>query len=284
MNSKPFVCGAIAVLLFASANNFLAQEGKDADGARSAFLESRKKKPAPVRRPKAGGRPSSQADRPSRPGKGYSNLVNAIGVGYTIYRRRNYEDPVTVSPSTIFYHGDAIRIVLEPNTDGYLYVFHTENGQRAEMIFPDARLNGGVNRISAHVPYEVPSSKESDARFRWFYFDTMPATERLYIVVTRNPLYGVPTAGELVSYCRTYSRRCPWRPVSDVWELIKRSLDAPVRASVREEFNEEQASVEREAIDRGLGLPKGAPQPSVVRVSVSPGAVLLVTMVELIHR
>ncbi|MFY9554018.1 MAG: DUF4384 domain-containing protein [Blastocatellia bacterium] len=201
-----------------------------------------------------------------------------------MYKRANYDDLVTVNPSMVFHQGDAIRVLLESNLDGYLYVFHAENEERAEMIFPDARLNGGDNRIKSHVPYEVPSSRESDVRFRWFYFDATPATERLYFVVTRNALAGVPIGAELVSYCRTSSKGCPWQPLSDVWAVINSSLRAPVHVSSRGVFDEKQTMVERAAIERGLGLPKGAPEPSVVLVSSSPGATLLVTVVDLIHK
>lgn len=286
MTAKLFVLITIAISLSASASNGRGQEPDDATGARSAFLESRHKAPtATGRKPGKGTSPSNHQSRPPLQGKAVNdpNMLSAVGIGYTIYRKSD-QGLVNVRPSTVFHAEDQIRIVLEPNSDGYLYVFHTENGQMPEMIFPDARLNAGDNRVKAHVPYEVPSSRESDERFRWFLFDQNPATERLYFVVTKNHLPGVPVGPELISYCRTYATGCPWRPVRDVWDLVRRSLDAPVRSSVSKAFNEEQQPEEREAIDRGLGLPTGAPEPSVVRLSASPGAQLLVTVVDLIHR
>ena len=55
-----------------------------------------------------------------------------------------------------------MRFMIESNISGYLYVFHVENDGPAKMIFPDARLQGGNNFIQAHVPREMPSSREED--------------------------------------------------------------------------------------------------------------------------
>ena len=46
---------------------------------------------------------------------------------------------VRVEPSREFHNGDRIRISLEPNLDGYMYVFHSENDGPPEMLDPDAR-------------------------------------------------------------------------------------------------------------------------------------------------
>src|SRR5438034_8473457 len=114
--------------------------------------------------------------------------LQAIGLGYTLFMRGPNGRSVRVEPTREFHNGDGVRISLEPNLDGYLYVFHTEGDGAPEMIYPDARLDGGENWIEAHVPMEVPSSDESSESLRWVVFDNHPATQRLYIVVTREPL------------------------------------------------------------------------------------------------
>src|ERR1041385_7375121 len=52
--------------------------------------------------------------------------AEAIGLGYTLYLRDVNGRAVRVEPTREFHNGDRIRISLEPNIDGYLYVFHTE--------------------------------------------------------------------------------------------------------------------------------------------------------------
>ncbi len=207
-----------------------------------------------------------------------------IGLGYTLYMRDDSGDAVRVDPSREFRAGERIRISLEANTDGYLYVFHTENSSNPVMIFPDVRLNEGDNRIEAHVPYEVPSSAERDERLRWFVFDAKPAAERLYIVVTREPLRGVPTGEELITYCHTNKGRCPWRPESAAWTLVQASVNARVTTDKSKTYGQAQTSSEKEATTRGIGLDQSAPEPSVIRMNVLSTERILVTALDLIHR
>lgn len=209
----------------------------------------------------------------------------SIGLGYTIFARDASGAAVRVDPSTQFGAGDAIRLTLESNIDGYLYVFHTENDRNPQMLFPDARLNGGVNLISAHVPYEVPSSLESDERNRWFVFDATPAVERLYVVVTREPLPTVPTAEELVNYCGQSGATCPWRPAPAVWQRVRAAAQAAgVQMSRSREYGQSQTTDEREAATRGAPMTQRAPQPAIVRMNASTETPLLVTMIDLAHR
>src|SRR5205085_3447738 len=109
----------------------------------------------------------------------------AIALGYTMFMRDVNGRAVRIDPTREFHNGDRIRISLEPNIDGYLYVFHTEGDGQPEMIFPDARLEAGENWVEAHVPMDVPSTVETDERLRWFQFYGNPATEHLFVVVTR---------------------------------------------------------------------------------------------------
>ena len=205
-----------------------------------------------------------------------------IGLGYSFFIRDQGGQPVRVDPAREFHAGDRIRLSFETNVDGYLYVFHTENGGTPEMIYPDAQLDDGHNEVDAHVPYEIPWSPEEDERFHWFVFDNRPATERLYIVVTRDPLPGVPTADALVNYC--HSNRCPWQPLPQVWAQVKAGAEGRISESKATVYGQAQTSGEREATTRGMGLDRSAPPPSVVRMNVTSNAPVLVTAIDLIHR
>ncbi len=50
-------------------------------------------------------------------------------------------------------------------------------------------------------PSKCLQAKRPEERLRWFEFYGDPGTERVFIVVTREPLSGVPTADELVAFC-----------------------------------------------------------------------------------
>ena len=208
----------------------------------------------------------------------------AIGLGYTIFMREPSGRAIRVEPTREFRNGERIRIALETNTDGYLYIFNSENGAAPRMIFPDARLDGGDNWVEAHVPVEVPSSEEPEERLRWFEFFGDPGSERVFIVVTRELLSGVPTADELVAFCGLNKDKCPWQAPADVWQQIEKATTAPVKVATTQNFGQAQTEREKVAMTRGLGLDKSMPQPSVIRINASGNELMLVTVLDLVHK
>jgi hypothetical protein len=214
-----------------------------------------------------------------------SYAATPIGLGYSLYMRDANGDPIRVDPARIFHAGDRIRISLETNTDGYLYVFHTENNNDPEMLYPDAKLDDGDNFVEAHVPYEIPWSGEVTDNLRWFVFDQNPANERLYIVLTREPLPGVPTNEQLVNYCQQNQGKCPWRPASSLWSQVRVNAQGKVIVDKKAAtYGLKQTSVERDATTRGLSLGASEPEPSVVRMNASSNAGVLITALDLIHQ
>jgi Tfp pilus assembly major pilin PilA len=210
--------------------------------------------------------------------------LTSIGLGYTLFMRDSSGRSIRVEPGHEFHNGDRMRISLEPNVDGYLYVFHTEGDGAPEMIYPDPRLDGGENWLEAHVPLEVPSSEESDERLRWFTFYGNPGTERLYIVVSRDPLPIVPTGEDLVKYCAGGKDKCPWHPSGEVWLRIQDGSKAEVKVVTTATFGQAQTEKEQVATTRGLGLDQTAPQPAVIRMNAATNAPVLVTVLDLVHK
>lgn len=208
----------------------------------------------------------------------------AIGLGYTVFMREPSGRAIRVEPTREFRNGERIRIALETNTDGYLYIFNSENGAAPRMIFPDARLDGGENWVEAHVPVEVPSSEEAEERLRWFEFYGDPGTERVFIVVTREPLSAVPTAEELVAFCGLNKDKCPWQAPADVWQQIEKTTNAQVKVATTQNFGQAQTEREKVAMTRGLGLDQSMPQPSVIRINASSNELMLVTVLDLVHK
>jgi hypothetical protein len=194
-------------------------------------------------------------------------------------------DAVRVDPDREFRTGDRVRVSLETNTDGFLYIFNTTDGGEPVMIYPDVQLDGGGNYVEAHVPYEIPDSGASEERLRWFTFDAKPGTERLYIVVTRDPLPLVPIEDDLVNYCRQNQGKCPWRPTAQLWAQVKTGMNAQAKiVKSKATYGQAQTSGEREATTRGLGLSQSEPPPAVIRINVLSNTGLLVTALDLIHR
>lgn len=207
-----------------------------------------------------------------------------IGLGYSLYMSDSNGDPVRVDPTRTFHAGDRIRISLETNTDSYLYVFHTENNGEPQMLYPNARLDEGDNFVEAHVPYEFPWSGEAPEN-RWLVFDNNPANERLYIVLAREPLPGVPTGEQLMAYCRDKGRTCTWRPATDLWSRVRVNAEGKVIVdSKATTYGQKQTASERDATTRGLGLAPTSPEPSIVRMNASSNAGVLITALDLNHQ
>lgn len=289
---------------------------QDDGDVRGAFLTSRKDKPAssgttatakPSRRkPKPSGgdsstsgsssssgsnnpgsnNPGKQVDKtPNKPGPSSTPAtpVNArrLGLGVTLFMRDSNGLAVRVDPNHVFQKGDRVRVLLETNTDGYLYIFNTTDDGPATMIYPDAELDEAGNYLQAHVPFEIPSSVSTDERLRWFAFDQTAGTERLFFVFTREPMSGIPIDDDLIALCK--DSKCPVKPSSEVWTVVQKQMQEPLKTDKSQEFGSAQTATEEHAASRGLGLSKEDPPPSLVMMASSRRSTLVATL-DLIHK
>src|SRR2546423_3895964 len=282
---------------------FIVSAQQPDDEVRGAFIESRPKTTnltSPSRRhrrrpananasassnslPSVSSEDMANANTLEKPGRS-KTTAHAIGLGYTLFMRDSDGRSVRVEPTREFRNGDRIRLALEPNVDGYLYIFDVEGGGTPQMIYPDARLDGGENWIEAHVPLEIPSSDEAEERLRWFEFYGQPGGDRIYVVLAREPLKSVPANDELVAFCGMNKDKCPWRPSAEVWQQIQDATKAEVKVATSKSFGQAQSDKEKIATTRGLGLDRSAPQPSVIRMNASTSTPILVTVLDLIHK
>lgn len=204
-----------------------------------------------------------------------------LALGYSVYMRDEATGGLLPAPASRSYRaGDAIVMVLEPNSDGYLYVFNAENGKNPVMIYPDVRLHDGANEVRAHVRETYPDDPELP-----FKFDDAPANEHLYIVVSREPLAGVPAGEALRKFCGKNVEDCEWRPTPAQWARIAAAaLDRRVVEARSTLARADTQPVMPVTLQRGIRVKKDAPKPMTVRVSDSPGAKMLVTKIELLHK
>jgi len=208
--------------------------------------------------------------------------VGPIGLGYTLYQRATSGEAARVRASQPFYENDEVRFVIEPNTDGYLYIFYTENDGEPEMIFPDHRLNQGENQVKAHVPYEAPSR---NARNDWFIFtENKPARLRLFIVVSRQPLPNAPVGKDLVAYCKSFGDECVWKPSREYFKPLLEGAEEKKLTHKRETPKQVLAPAESEAITRGIKLKAEEPQPDVIHLNASAKSGVLVVSAVLNQR
>lgn len=261
------------------------QDDDEETGARGWFINSRPKEPArpKPRPPRAKAQPKPQPRQPkSKPPVSRPPNTERIGIGYSLFKEGPGGQAIRVDPARTFRVGDNVRLVIEPSVDGYVYVFYTENGRNPTMIYPDARLDEGANDVQGHTVVEIPSSL--DPRFQWFKIVGDPAVERLYVLVTREPIPSVPIGPDLVTYCKTFARNCPWKPSEGLWDAIRELADVPVVVDTQQDEGQELTENEKEAGSRDLLLSAGDAQPTVVIVSRSKDANAVMSIVDIKHQ
>jgi hypothetical protein len=296
MKMKAVFSGLLLALIGISGSAVVVAQQDDE--VRGAFLTTRPKASAKPktgttqrpsrRRPKTVvTKPTTEKDvapkvvtEPTTPGK---VVRPRMGLGLTLFMRDSNGMAVRTEPSREFKQGDRVRVLLETNADGYLYIFNTTNGGEPVMIYPDPELDEAGNYIQAHVPFEIPSSAAPEERLRWFAFDQNAGTEKLYFVFTREPLSGVPMEDDLISFCRDAKGKCPWRPAADTWGQIQAEVKEPSQVSKAASTGKTQTDVEVQAATRGIGLNRDDPEPSLIMLTTSTDKKLLVASLDLIH-
>lgn len=103
----------------------------------------------------------------------------ALGLRYTILKKSGNEQ-VETDTDAVFHAGDRIRLQVETNDDGYLYVVNRGSSGTWKLLFPSAEIKDGDNHIQRRVRYEIPSGYT-------FTFDEQAGEEKLFIVLSRQP-------------------------------------------------------------------------------------------------
>lgn len=300
MKSKAAWLGWLVLATIMAVVPLVGAQDPDQDDVRGAFLTTR---PKAADRPAASSTPAKPTHRrpktiakknPPKDGLESSSGSDSsgskdtkmarLGLGMTLFMRDSNGLAVRVDPNHDFKKGDRVRVLLETNADGNLYIFNTTDNGAPVMIYPSAQLDEGGNYIQAHVPFEIPSSLADEDRLRWFEFDGNAGVERLYFVFSREPLKNVPIDEELMKFCGEKKLECTWRPESQLWNSLQKELESPTRADNARKFGKAQTSGEQEATTRGIGLAKEDAEPTMVIMSASAGPNMLVTAMELAHK
>ncbi len=148
-------------------------------------------KPAAAPKPKARRKstPASTGDAPAAASPDSTPVVKAsydsaagpaLGLRYSILKRQADSQTAEVDADTTFHAGDRIRLAVEANADGYLYVVNRGSSGTWKILFPAAEVQSGDNRIHKLAKYEIPSGYT-------FTFDEQAGEEKLFIVFSRQP-------------------------------------------------------------------------------------------------
>jgi hypothetical protein len=104
-----------------------------------------------------------------------------LGLRYSLLKQARNNQVEEVDPDTIFRSGDRIRLTVESNGSGYLYVVQHGSSGSWNLLFPSRETPGSRNTIEKGERHEIPVGDH------WFAFDTTPGVEKVYLVLSRKP-------------------------------------------------------------------------------------------------
>jgi len=105
-----------------------------------------------------------------------------LGLRYSVLKRDDEGKFVEVDPDAAFRSGDRIRISVDTNTSGYLYVVMQGSSGNWKLLFPSDEAGGGSNRIEKGSSQQIPGADK-----RPLVFDQQTGTEKLFLVLSRKP-------------------------------------------------------------------------------------------------
>ena len=105
-----------------------------------------------------------------------------LGLRYAVLRRDAGGQFQEIDPDTSFRSGDRIRLNVDANTSGYLYVVMQGSSGTWKLLFPSAEVAGGSNLVRKGESRQIPPGNSGQ-----FVFDEQAGNEKLFIVLTRRP-------------------------------------------------------------------------------------------------
>jgi len=113
-------------------------------------------------------------------------VVNAanvpLGLRYSVMKRDGSGKFMEVDQDATFRSGDRIRLNVDTNSAGYLYVVMQGSSGNWRLLFPSADVDGGNNRIEKGISQQIPPGDKGQ-----FVFDEQSGTEKLFLVLSRQP-------------------------------------------------------------------------------------------------
>ena len=167
----------------------------------------------------------------------------ALGLRYTILKRIQ-DSQVETDTDAVFHAGDRIRLAVETNDDGYLYVVNRGSSGTWKVLFPSPEIKDGDNRIQRRVRYEIPAGHA-------FVFDEQPGEEKLFVVLSREPepdleglIYSLGQKGNAPADVQKPKMLLASAALSD--DTIGKLRNAYARDLIVEKVDDEQSGAQKE--------------------------------------
>src|SRR5882724_3675141 len=106
--------------------------------------------------------------------------LSPLALRYSVLKRNGQGAFEETDGDSTFHTGDRIRLSVQANDTGYLYVVMRGSTGAWRVLFPAADEAGGDNRVIKGKNYTVPAGKNGQ-----FFFDETGGEEKLFLVLTR---------------------------------------------------------------------------------------------------
>jgi hypothetical protein len=177
---------------------------------KKAATKKQPPKPAPVDPPKPVENAKVEPVKPQQETPSVSRAVDIpyLGLRYSLLQDKPGGARQEVDPDKVFRSGEKFYLSLESNDAAYLYVVLEASQGSWEVLFPNSQIDHGNNRLNARTPVLVPSPNNP------FLFDENPGTEKLFIILSRQP------EADLNELIRSVKSQQPGRENSGAFKTI----------------------------------------------------------------
>jgi len=93
-----------------------------------------------------------------------------------------------------FQTGNKLKLAITVNQTGYLYIVNQPEGKDGVLLFPDLRINKGLNSVVKDREYVIPSYCQDfeDPKDCWFKLSPPAGTETLIVIFSRDKITTLP--------------------------------------------------------------------------------------------
>jgi hypothetical protein len=146
-----------------------------------------------------------------------SVLAVTLGLKYRVWKMQD-EKPVDADTNGPWTPGDTIRLGIEVNDGGYLYLVHRQPTGRWRRLFPTPDIDRGSHFVRGGVIYSIPPEEGLPLLFQ-------SGPERVLVVLAREPLRDLETLVGPLAAENTVSAAPPPEISDAVVEKIRTALN-----------------------------------------------------------
>lgn len=104
-----------------------------------------------------------------------------LAVRYSILKEVATDEWLEVDADSGFRSGDRIRLQVEGNQNGYMYIFSKGTSGTWKTLFPSEEVEDGDNRVRPRRPVLYPNENQA------YRFNDKPGVEEVFLAFSRNP-------------------------------------------------------------------------------------------------